>query len=74
MTFGEPLWLFGLLLIPILAALTWYNDRRRQERLERLAAVRLLPELADSVAKFGRLIERLVFLGALTCFLMALAS
>jgi Ca-activated chloride channel family protein len=73
MTFGEPLWLLGLLLCPILAGLIWHTDRRRQKRLEKLAAARLLPELADSVARSGRLIKRLLFLGALACFLMALA-
>jgi Ca-activated chloride channel family protein len=73
MTFGEPLWLFGLVVFPVLVGLIWYIDRRRQKRLEKLAAARLLPELAGSVARFGRLIKRLLFLGALACFLMALA-
>jgi Ca-activated chloride channel homolog len=73
MTFGEPLWLFGLLLFPVLAGLIWYTDRGRQKRLEKLVAARLLPELADSVARLGRLIKRLLFQGALACFLMALA-
>jgi Ca-activated chloride channel homolog len=72
-TFGEPLWLCGLLLFPVLAGLIWYADCRRQKRLEKLAAARLLPELADSVARLGRLIKRLLFLGALACCLMALA-
>ena len=36
MTFGEPTWLWGLLVLPFLAALIVYNDRRRQSRLARL--------------------------------------
>ena len=73
MTFGDPLLLFGLLLFPILAGLIWNTDRRRQKRLEKLVAARLLPELADSVGRLRRLIKPLLFLGALACFLMALA-
>src|SRR5580693_5809462 len=73
MTFGEPFWLFGLLLLPVLVGLIWHTDRRQHKRLEKLAAARLLPELADSVARFGRLIKRLLFLGALACFVIALA-
>jgi Ca-activated chloride channel homolog len=73
MTFGEPLWFFGLLVLPVLAGLIWYTDRGRQKRLEKLVAARLVPELTDSVASLRRLIKRLLFLGTLACCLMALA-
>jgi Ca-activated chloride channel homolog len=73
MTFGEPLWFFGLLVLPLLAGLIRYNDRRRQKRLEKLVATRLVPELTDSVASLRRLIKRLLFLGTLACCLLALA-
>ena len=38
MTFAQPIWLYGLFLMPVLAALTSYNDRRNRKRLERLVA------------------------------------
>ena len=73
MTFGEPGLFWCLLLLPLLAAIIVYSDRRRQKRLEQLVAVRLLPELTDPVAQSRMLIKRLLFLGALVAFLMALA-
>ena len=65
MTFGEPGLLWALLVLPFLAALIIYNDRRRHQRLEQLVAARLLPELTDPVAQSRKLIKRLLFLGAL---------
>src|SRR5580700_1291202 len=73
MSFGEPSWLWGLLVLPLLAALIVYNDRRRQARLRQLVAVRLLPELTDAVAQLRMLAQRILFLGALSAFLMAIA-
>jgi Ca-activated chloride channel homolog len=73
MTFGEPAWLWGLLVLPFLAALMVYNDRRRQTRLARLVAVRLLPELTDAVARWRQLAKRVLFLGALSALLIAIA-
>jgi Ca-activated chloride channel homolog len=73
MTFGEPAWLWGLLVLPFLAALSVYNDRRRRMRLARLVAARLLPELTDAVAQLRMLAKRILYLGALSMFLVALA-
>ena len=73
MTFGEPAWLWGLLVLPLLAALIIYNDRRRQMRLGQLVAARLLPELTDAVGPLRMLAKRILFLGALSMFLVALA-
>jgi Ca-activated chloride channel family protein len=73
MTFGQPLWLFGLLLFPLLCGLIWYTDCGRRKRLEKLAAARLVSELTYPVAKLRRLMKRLLFLGTLACCLIALA-
>jgi hypothetical protein len=72
-TFGEPGLLWALLVLPFLAALIIYNDRRRHQRLEQLVAARLLPELTDPVAQSRKLIKRLLFLGALVALVLALA-
>jgi Ca-activated chloride channel family protein len=73
MTFGEPALLWCLLVLPLLAALTIYNDRRRKRRLEQLVAERLLPELTDTVAQSRKMINRLLFLGALASLILAIA-
>jgi Ca-activated chloride channel family protein len=73
MTFAQPIWLYGLLLMPVLAALTSYNDRRNRKRLERLVAARLIPDLADAAPRTQKIIKRILFLGALSALLIALA-
>ncbi len=73
MTFGEPILLWCLLGLPLLAALIIQNDRRRQKRLEQLVAARLLPELTDPIARSRQLLKRVLFLGALAGFILALA-
>jgi Ca-activated chloride channel family protein len=71
MTFGQPFWLFGLLLIPALVGLIWRNSYVSRKRLEKLAAPRLLPELADSVGR--RILKRVLYLVALASFICAMA-
>jgi Ca-activated chloride channel family protein len=71
--FGEPAVLWFLLALPLLALLILANDRRRQRRLEQLIAARLLPELTDPIARSRKFIKRLLFLGALGAFALALA-
>jgi Ca-activated chloride channel family protein len=73
MIFGEPHWLFGLLLLPIFIALCIRNDGRTRERLQKLIAARLLPALTDSVSVKLRILRRLFFLAALGCIFVALA-
>jgi Ca-activated chloride channel homolog len=73
MTFAEPTWLYGLLLLPALVAIALYKDRQNQSRLERLVASRLLPDLTDAAPRIQIVIKRVLFLGALSAFLIALA-
>ena len=73
MTFAQPTWLFGLLLLPVLAALALYKDRRNRSRLERLVASRLLADLTDTTPRMQIIAKRLLFLGALSALLIALA-
>jgi Ca-activated chloride channel homolog len=73
MTFGDPGWLWGLIALPFLAVLIVHNDRRRQTRLRRLVASRLLPDLTDAVAQWRMLAKPILFLGALLALLIAAA-
>ncbi|MEY2614988.1 MAG: Ca-activated chloride channel [Verrucomicrobiota bacterium] len=73
MTFGQPALLWCLLVLPFLGALLIHNDRRRQRRLEKLVAARLLPRLTDPIAQGRQIMKRILFLGAMAAFLLALA-
>jgi Ca-activated chloride channel family protein len=59
--------------LPLLAALIVRNDRQRQKRLQQLVAARLLSQLTDPVARVRQLNKRVLFLGALVAFILALA-
>jgi Ca-activated chloride channel family protein len=73
MTFAEPDWLFCLLLIPVMLVLIWKADQRSRNRLQKLIAPRLLPQLTDRVSNGLRLLKRLLFVSALACFLIGMA-
>jgi Ca-activated chloride channel family protein len=73
-TWGAPLWLGALALLPVLAALFAWGERRRSTLLQRLVAARLQPELAGSVSLGKRRLQFALTLGALACFALALAQ
>lgn len=73
MSFGEPVFLWCLLALPLATGLVAYEQRRRRKRLEQLVAGRLLPDLTDPVAAPRMLIKRILFLGSLAAILLALA-
>src|SRR5580700_1772893 len=73
MTVGEPGFLWCLLALPLLGGLIVHNDRRRQKRLEQLVATRLLSQLTDPVARIRQLNKRILYVGALVAFILALA-
>src|SRR4029077_5665421 len=56
-TFGEPQWLWGLLLIPLLTALFIRSEQRGLKRLQEFVSARLLPQLAGTVNRPRRMIR-----------------
>lgn len=74
MTFGQPLALFLLVLLLVVAILMRRGDRLVRERLERIVASRLLPSLTDTVDQPLRNWRRFLVLAALACFIFALAQ
>ena len=74
MSFGQPLALLLLVLLPVAAVLMSRGDRRVRQRLERIVAARLLPALTDTVDQRLRLWRRILFLIAFGCFIFALAK
>lgn len=73
MTFAEPYYLFGLLLLPLIFLIMWRGDRLAKKRLAKVASPRLLRGLTDPALPLLRLARRFLLLCALACFIVALA-
>lgn len=73
MTFAEPYYLFGLLLLPLIFLIMWRGDRLAKKRLAKVVSPRLLRGLTDPALSFLRLARRFLLLCALACFIVALA-
>lgn len=74
MSFGTPPWFWGLLALPLLAALFFRAERRGKERLRNFVSPRLLPQLAGAVNYFRRALRFGLQLLGLALALMALAQ
>src|SRR5215475_7479665 len=57
MSFGGPVWLWGLLLVPLLIALFLRAETRGLERLQQFVSPRLLPQLAGTVNRPRRVMR-----------------
>ncbi len=73
-SFGQPFWFYGLVLVPILAALFWRCEHRREALLRKFAAARLLPRLAGNVSGARRHIRFLLLILAVVATVAALAQ
>lgn len=71
--FGEPGWLLGLWLVPLLAAVLLIAALVRRAALRRFAETRLLPLLNRGVSPGRRIAKATLALGALACATVALA-
>src|SRR6188472_4558252 len=74
MTFGEPEWLWGLLLIPLLTAIFVSAERRGLKRLQQFVSARLLPQLAGTVNRRRRTIRFGLLLLGLALAVVSLAQ
>jgi Ca-activated chloride channel family protein len=72
--FGEPQWLWGLLLIPILIALFIRAEHRGLRRLQEFVSARLLPQLAGTVNRPRRVMRFGLQLLGLSLALFSLAQ
>ena len=57
MTFGEPIWFWAMLAIPVLAVLFARAERRGVARLRQFVSPRLLPQLAATVNRARRVLR-----------------
>ena len=73
MTFGAPVWLWGLLAIPILAFLFARAERRAVARLREFVSPRLLPQLSATVNRTRRLVRFGFLMLGLTFAIVSLA-
>ncbi len=71
---GEPLWFWGLLILPLALGLFVWAERRRSLSLQRLVAARLQSTLAGSVSGVKRRVQFVLMLAALGCFIITLAA
>jgi Ca-activated chloride channel homolog len=73
MSYGSPIWLWGLLLLPVLAFFFARAEQRGTERLQQFVAARLLPQLAGTVNRTRRIFRFLLLLLVLAFVLVSLA-
>ena len=74
MSFGVPIWFWGLLLIPVCALLFYGAERRAALRLHEFVSPRLFSRLAGTVSRFARVLKYGLILVALSFALIALAQ
>ncbi len=73
MSFSSPLWLLGLLLVPVVIVLFVQLDRRRQRSAAVFAAPALLPNLVERSPGRRRYVPLVVMLAALVTMIVGVA-
>ena len=73
MTFSEPAWFFALAIIPVVAALYFWSQRRSDTLLSKVVAPRLRSQLAGTVSKGRRTLKSAVILVVFGLIAVALA-
>jgi Ca-activated chloride channel homolog len=73
LTFSEPTWFFALTIVPIIAALYFWSQRRSDALLSKVVAPRLRSQLAGTVSKGRRTVKSAVILAVFGLIAVALA-
>ena len=73
MSFGHPIWLWGLLVLPALAFFFARAEQHGAEKLRRFVAARLLPQLAGTVNRPRRIVRFILLLLVLALVIVSLA-
>jgi len=74
LTFGSPLWLWGLLALPVFAALYVWSHIRGRALVSKVVAPRLREQLAGSVSVVRRVVRGVLIVLTLGLVLVALAQ
>jgi Ca-activated chloride channel homolog len=73
LTFSQPAWFFGLAIVPVVAALYLWAQRRSDALLSKVVAPRLRSQLAGTVSKGRRTLKSAVILAVFALIALALA-
>ena len=73
MTFGQPYYLIGMLLVPLAIVFLAWAERQRQAAIARIGEPGLMARLSAHVNWSGRRIKTALWLGALALLVVALA-
>ena len=73
LTFSEPAWFFALAIVPVVAALYLWSQRRSDSLLSKVVAPRLRSQLAGTVSKGRRTLKSAVILAVFGLISLALA-
>lgn len=73
MRFAEPMFLWGLFSLPLLALLFWYSFHRRKKLAARFVSLSMLPKVATSLSPWRRLVKTTLLLFAVAFLFVALA-
>ncbi len=73
MRFAEPMFLWGLLTLPLFALLFVYAFHRRKKLAARFVSLSMLPKLSTSVSPWRRLAKVMILLFAIAFLFVALA-
>lgn len=74
LNFAQPLWLFGLLLLPLLALVHWQQVQRESQALEDFAREPLLAKMDVRPSHEARMWRGVLIILAIGCGLMAMAQ
>lgn len=72
--FGEPLYLYLLIVVPILAAFYFYSNYRRRKRLKEYGDMELLKQLMPEVSKYRPDVKFWLMLAAMVMVILMLAQ
>jgi Ca-activated chloride channel homolog len=73
MTFGSPVYLYGLILVPTALLFLIWAEQRRKKAIARMGEAQLIARLSQDVNTRGRIVKAGLWLGALALLLIALA-
>ncbi|QQY09657.1 MAG: VWA domain-containing protein [Candidatus Xiphinematobacter sp.] len=73
LSFSEPSWFAALAILPAIALLLWWANRRNTLLLQQVVAPRLFEQLVDSVSGKRKFIRAALLLGSLTLLITTLA-
>ena len=73
LTFSQPVWFFALAIVPVVAGLYLWSQRRSDALLSKVVAPRLRAQLAGAVSKGRRTLKSALILAVFGLMAVALA-